>query len=265
MTDAMNRKGGVSDLMASHATGNRSCINSTSLSTTAVVASSTHPPTTSPVSRSKKLSAGFISGIVVGGTVGVAAFAALALLFRLWKRKRSSVQPGNHLIDIDGASEFSKVFAVLISLITLAQRAFRKILSFCLGWTHSHHQTLIGTRTHRPKNGPVRHRRRAISFIRLVQRPEQVPHRPSLLLCIPARLHREQGKAIQHQRAWAPLRGSLSTEMPEMLFMKLTRMRLRSSSFPRDMTTAENHYFPLRPQMVHHHRAILPYYHSVAT
>ncbi|KAH9960145.1 hypothetical protein BC827DRAFT_1268372 [Russula dissimulans] len=101
MTDAMNRKGGVSALMTSHASGDNSCINSMSPSTTAVIASSTHAPTTSPISGSKKLSAGAISGIAVGGAIGLAAFVAPALLFRFRKRKASTVRSDHHLIDID--------------------------------------------------------------------------------------------------------------------------------------------------------------------
>jgi len=102
MTDAMNRKGGVSDLMTSHATGNRLCLNSTSPTTTAVIASAsaTLRPKASPVSRPKKLSAGAISGIAVGGVIGLAGFVAL-VHFRLWKRKFWTTPSETNLIDID--------------------------------------------------------------------------------------------------------------------------------------------------------------------
>ncbi|KAH9960148.1 hypothetical protein BC827DRAFT_1209465 [Russula dissimulans] len=108
MADAQNRTGGVSGVMVSQATGDSSCINSTSpSSTTGVAVSSTYLSTTtttsitSPVSRFKRLSAGAISGIVLGGAIGLAGFAALALLFRPWNRKHSASSSVSHRIDID--------------------------------------------------------------------------------------------------------------------------------------------------------------------
>ena len=112
MADAQNRTGGVSGIMVSRATGDSSCINSTSPSTTGVAASSTS--TSSPVSRSKKLSAGAISGIVIGGMIGLVAFVALAFLFRLRNYKPSTPPPDNRRMDIDGRS--SKIPADLTPL-----------------------------------------------------------------------------------------------------------------------------------------------------
>jgi len=103
MADAQNRTGGVSGIMVSQATGDSSCINSTSPSTTDVVASSTRTSTstTSPVSRSRKLSAGGISGIVVGGAIGLVGLAALAFLFRLRNHKPSTPPLDSRHMDID--------------------------------------------------------------------------------------------------------------------------------------------------------------------
>ncbi|KAH9960147.1 hypothetical protein BC827DRAFT_1209454 [Russula dissimulans] len=108
MADAQNRTGGVSGIMVSQATGDSSCINSTSPSTTGVVASSTHTssthtstPTTSPVSGFKKLSAGGISGIVVGGAIGLVGLAALAFLFQRRNHKPSTPTLDSRHMDID--------------------------------------------------------------------------------------------------------------------------------------------------------------------
>jgi hypothetical protein len=142
MADAQNRTGGVSGVMVSQATGDSSCINSTSpSSTTGVAVSSTYLSTTtttsitSPVSRFKRLSAGAISGIVLGGAIGLAGFAALALLFRPWNRKHSASSSVSHRIDIDDGGS-SKMPAVPIPLMIPMQRAFAKISSFCLRWNH---------------------------------------------------------------------------------------------------------------------------------
>jgi len=159
MTDAQNRTGGVSGLMVSRATGDSSCINSTSPSTTGVTGSSTYLTTittstsvsstpTVSVSGFKKLSAGAISGIVLSGAIGLAGFAALALLFRLRKRKALALSSAGHRMDIDGGS--SKTPAVPIPLITPVQRAFAKIPSFRLRWNHSPHVvSRLRTYTHR--------------------------------------------------------------------------------------------------------------------
>jgi len=106
MTDAQSHTGGASGIMVSHATGDTSCINSTSPSTTGVAASSTliraPTSTSSPVSGSKKISAGVISGIVVGGMIGLIGFAALvAFLFRRRNYKSSTPPLDNHHMDID--------------------------------------------------------------------------------------------------------------------------------------------------------------------